>query len=90
MNDEELRNAGALIVRMQNSKCKIQNLGTLRVDCKLSCSGAKPILLASFSSEGGGPFFDNTVVTVYLPRVINWFIKYSSGGMVEGTFKFQW
>ena len=33
MRSEEFRNADALIVRMQNSKCKIQNLGTLRVDC---------------------------------------------------------
>ena len=37
IRSEEFRNADALIVRMQNSKCKIQNLGTLRVDCKLSC-----------------------------------------------------
>ena len=29
---------------------------------QLSCGGAKPILLASFSSEGGGPFLDRFVV----------------------------
>ena len=81
-----MRSFGAqapIINKLQVANGKWQ-VSELRCIYKLIFGGAKPILLAACGREGDHSCID-LLFLIYLPRVINWFIKLSSSGMVEGT-----